>query len=111
MLASVVAGSRARQAYDATVLHTLGARVAVIRASLSLEYALIALIVSAFAIALGSAIAFGLLEYRLRLEAGDIWWSGALVAVLVSAASLGLGARHLLRRLRLAPAELLRASG
>ena len=111
VLASVVAGSRARQAYDATVLHTLGARVAAIRASLSLEFGLIALLVSMFAIALGSGIAFGLLEFRLRLQAGDIWWSGAVVALLVSAASLGFGARHLLKRLRLAPAELLRASG
>ena len=111
VLVSVVSTSRTRQVYDATVLHTLGARIGAIRSSLSLEYALIALLVSGFAIALGSVIAFGLLEYRLRLQAGDIWWTGAAVAVLVSAASLGLGARHLLRRLRLVPAQLLRASG
>lgn len=111
VLASVVATSRTRQIYDATVLHTLGARVGVIRTSLAMEYALIALLVSAFSVTLGSAIALGLLEYRLNLDAAGVWWSGAAVAVVVSAASLGLGARHLLRRLRLVPAALLRASG
>jgi putative ABC transport system permease protein len=111
VLASVVASSRARQVYDATVLHSLGARVSVIRMSLSLEYALIAVLVTVFAIALGSVIAVALLEYRLRLQGADIWWAGAAVAVMVSATSLGLAARHLLRRLRLVPAELLRASG
>ena len=111
VLVSVVATSRARQVYDATVLHTLGARIAVIRSSLTIEYALIALLVSVFAIVLGGVIAFALLEYRLKLEAPGVWWTGALVAVLVSAASLGAGARHLLKRLRLEPAALLRAGG
>jgi putative ABC transport system permease protein len=111
VLVSVVATSRARQVYDATVLHTLGARLAVIRSSLAIEYALIALLISAFAIALGTAIAVALLEYRLRIEAGDVWWIGVAVAVSISAASLGLGAGHLLRRLRLVPAVLLRTSG
>ena len=111
VLVSVVATSRARQVYDATVLHTLGARLAVIRSSLAIEYALVALLVSVFAIALGTPIAVGLLEYRLRIEAADVWWIGVAVAVLISAASLGLGAGHLLRRLRLVPAVLLRTSG
>lgn len=111
VLVSVVATSRARQVYDATVLHTLGARVSAIRSSLTIEYALIALLVSVFAIVLGSVIAFALLEYRLKLEAPGVWWTGALVAVLVSAASLGAGARHLLKRLRLEPAVLLRTGG
>jgi putative ABC transport system permease protein len=111
VLICVVAASRARQVYEATVLHTLGARVAAIRSSLAIEYALVALLVSAFAIALGTATAVALLEYRLRIEAGEIWWIGVVVAVSISAASLGLGAGHLLRRLRLVPAVLLRASG
>jgi putative ABC transport system permease protein len=111
VLISVVAASRARQVYEATVLHTLGARVAAIRSSLAMEYALVALLVSAFAIALGTATAVALLEYRLRIEAGEIWWIGVVVAVSISAASLGLGAGYLLRRLRLVPAVLLRASG
>ncbi len=111
VLASVVAASRARQVYDATVLHTLGARIAAVRSSLTIEYTLIALLVSAFAIILGSGIAYLLLEYRLRLETSGVWWTGVVVAMIASGASLGLGARHLLKRLRLEPAELLRTSG
>ncbi|MDX1527879.1 MAG: ABC transporter permease, partial [Gammaproteobacteria bacterium] len=111
VLISVVATSRARQVYTATVLHTLGARIASIRSSLAIEFALVALLVCVFALLLGSLIAFGLLEYRLRLDATGLWWIGALSALIVSAASLGLGARHLLQQLRLQPAELLRSSG
>jgi len=111
VLASVVATSRARQVYAATILHTLGARIGVIRSSLTIEFALVALLVSVFAFVLGGIIALGLLEYRLNLNAAGLWWSGAAVAVLVSAASLGFGARHLLKRLRLEPALLLRSSG
>jgi putative ABC transport system permease protein len=111
VLASVVATSRARQVYAATILHSLGARIGVIRSSLAIEFALVALLVSVFAFVLGGIIALGLLEYRLNLNAAGLWWSGAAVAVLVSAASLGFGARHLLKRLRLEPALLLRSSG
>ncbi|MDX1606823.1 MAG: hypothetical protein R3202_11565, partial [Candidatus Competibacterales bacterium] len=108
VLASVATTHRLRQVYDATVLHTLGARLAHIRTALRLEYALLALLTSAFAILLGSAIAYGLLEYRLELEAGGVWWTGAVTALLVSGLSLYAGARYLLRRLRLSPALLLR---
>ena len=111
VLASVVATSRARQVYDASVLHTLGARLSLIRQSLRLEYALLALLTSLFAIVLGSALASALLEYRLQLQVPNIWWLGALTAVGVSVASLGFGARYLLRQLRLAPALLLRSGG
>lgn len=111
VLVSVVATSQARQVYAATVLYTLGARVASIRSSLTIEFALIALLVFLFAIILGSMIAFGLLEYRLKLEAGGVWWTAPAVAVLVGGASVGFGARHLLKRLRLEPAVLLRANG
>lgn len=110
VLVSVVATSRERQVYAATILHTLGARIAAIRSSLTIEFALVALLVSVFAVVLGGMIALGLLEYRLKLNAAGLWWTGAAVAVLVSAVSLGLGARHLLKRLRLEPAALLRSS-
>lgn len=109
VLASVATTNRLRQVYDATVLHTLGARLAHIRIALRLEYALVALLTSAFAVLLGSAIAYGLLEYRLGLEADGVWWLGALTALTVSGLSLSIGARYLLRRLRLSPALLLRS--
>jgi putative ABC transport system permease protein len=111
VLVSVVAATRVQLVYDATILHTLGARVAVIRRSLQLEYALLALLTSAFAIAAGSAIAIALLRYRLQLDVAGVWWLGALTAVAVSVISLGLGARYLLRQLRFAPAALLRSGG
>lgn len=109
VLVSVVASSRARQVYDASVLHTLGARIAVIRRSLQLEYALLALLISVFATVLGTGIAWLLLHYRLELDATHPLWLGALTAITISAISLSLGARYLLRRLRLAPALLLRS--
>jgi putative ABC transport system permease protein len=111
VLVSVVATSRTRQVYDATVLHTLGARIGTIRASLSLEYGLVAVLTSVFAIALGSAIAAALLHWRIEIDAHGVWVLGASVALTVSVASLGLGALALLRHLRLSPAALLRTSG
>jgi len=111
VLVSVVASSRARQVYDATVLHTLGARLAVIRNALAWEYALLALLSTSFAVVLGGLIAEALLRLRLGLDSGDIWWLGVLVAAGVSIASLGLGAVWLLRQLRLTPALLLRSAG
>src|SRR5690606_10610987 len=41
VLASVVAASRSRQVYDATVMHALGARVSALRAMLVWEYLLL----------------------------------------------------------------------
>jgi putative ABC transport system permease protein len=111
VLVSVVASSRVRKVYDASILHTLGARVAVIRRSLQLEYLLLAVLTSVFAIGLGSAIAAALLQYRLGLEIQDMWWAGVLTAPVVSVTSLWLGARYLLRQLRMSPAFLLRTTG
>jgi putative ABC transport system permease protein len=111
VLVSVVATSRVRHVYDASVLHTLGARVSVIRRALQLEYTLIAALTTVFAVTLGGAIAYALLDYRLRLESDGIWWLGVATAVLVSTASLSLGARYLLGQLRLSPALLLRSGG
>ena len=111
VLVSVVASTRARQVYDATVLHTLGARVGDIRRALQAEYALIAVLTSVFAVLLGGAIAVALLDYRLELPADPAWWSGVATALGVSTLSLTLGARYLLRSLRLSPALLLRTAG
>ncbi len=111
VLASIMASTRANQVYHASVLHTLGARLDLIRRSLQLEYALLALLASAFALALGGAIAVALLRYRIQLDVETTWWVGIAVALTVSGASLGFGARYLLRRLRLSPAVLLRSGG
>ena len=111
VLISVMAGNRSRQIYDATVLHILGARLGDIRQALRLEYALVALLTSMFAILLGGVIAYSLLVYHLELQVGTLWGLGVIVALLVSGLSLAAGARYLLHRLRLSPMLLLRASG
>ena len=108
VLASVVAGSRARQVYDATVMHAMGARHASLRRMLYWEYALLALVTSGFAMLAGSALATALLRWRLDIDPGGLYWTGALTALGVSTVSLGLGARYLLSQMRLSPALLLR---
>ena len=108
VLASVVAASRTRQVYEASVMHTLGARHASLRRVLRWEYTLLAVVTAAFATAIGSLLALVLLHWRLELDGSGLLWTGALTAVAVSAISLGLGARHLLGQMQLAPATLLR---
>jgi putative ABC transport system permease protein len=109
VLGSVVAASRSRQVYDATVMHAMGARHSLLRQVLLWEYALLALVTASFAIVAGSALATGLLRWRLDMDPLGLYWSGALTAALVSVVSLGLGARYLLRQMQLNPALLLRS--
>ena len=108
VLSSVIAVGQARLVYEASILHSLGARMQVIKRSLLVEYLLLAILASVFALLLGSAIALPLLEWRLKLPSGDLIWIGALSAFSVSLLSLGLGARYVLRRLKISPAILLR---
>jgi putative ABC transport system permease protein len=108
VLASVVASSRARQVYGATVMHALGARHASLRRVLYWEYALLALVTAGFAMLAGGALATGLLRWRLDIDPSGLYWTGALTALGVSGLSLGLGARYLLAQMRLSPALLLR---
>lgn len=110
VLMSVMAAGRSRQVYDATILHSLGTRMSAIRRALHLEYALLAVITTLFAVLLGAAIAMPLLSLRLKLPTDGLLLPGLLTAASVSAASLHLGARYLLRRLRLRPAILLRSA-
>ena len=108
VLASVVAASRARQLYEAGVMHTLGARLSSLRRVLRWEYTLLAAVTAAFAMTLGSLLALVLLQWRLELDGSGLLWTGALTAVGVSSLSLGLGARVVLSQLRIAPMQLLR---
>ncbi len=111
VLASVMAASRSRQVYEASLLNALGARIATIRHALRVEYALLAILTSVFAIGVGGVLAFVLLHFRLQLDMSGLLWTGAATAVGVSTASLGLGATWLLRQLRFSPAQLLRTDG
>ncbi len=110
VLASVIAASRARQSYEASLMHTLGARVASLRRVLQWEYALLGLLTAGFALLAGTLLAEGLLRFRLELSADGLTWTGAVTALAVSLISLGVGARSLLSRLKLSPAQLLRSS-
>ena len=110
VLVSVMAAGRSRQVYEATVLHSIGTRMAVIRRSLQMEFVLLGVITSALAVLLGAAIAMPLLALRLKLPIDNLVWAGVAIAAVVSALSLHLGARYLLRRLKLRPALLLRGA-
>ena len=111
VLASVVAASRSRQIYDATVMHVLGARHALLRAVLVWEYLLLAAATGGFALLAGSALATALLQWRLEMSPAGLYWTGLLTAAGVSVLSLGLGAHYLLAQMRLNPAQLLRSGG
>lgn len=109
VLASVVAASRSRQLYDATVMHALGARHSLLRRVLVWEYLLLAAATAGFALLAGSALATGLLQVRLDMSPAGLYWTGLLTALGVSGVSLGLGAHYLLAQMRLNPALLLRS--
>jgi putative ABC transport system permease protein len=111
VLASVVAASRSRQIYDATVMHVLGARHALLRRVLVWEYVLLAVATAGFALLAGSLLATALLHWRLQMNPAGLYWTGLLTAAGVSALSLGLGAQFLLAQMRLNPAQLLRSGG
>ncbi len=111
VLASVVAASRSRQLYDATVMHALGARHALLRRVLAWEYGVLAAVTAAFALVAGSALATALLQWRLEMTPAGLYWTGALTAIGVGGLSLALGARVLLAQMRLSPALLLRSGG
>jgi putative ABC transport system permease protein len=109
VLISIMATSRARQVYDATVLHSLGARMKVIKQGLQFEYLLLGLLTSLFAVILGSAVAIPLLVYQIKIPAENLIWVGVITALASSTLCLGLGSRYLINRLRLNPALLLRS--
>ncbi len=111
VLAGIMTGNRARHRYEAGVLNALGTRVSVIRRALHFEYLLLALVTTAFAGLVGSAIAAPLLLIRLKLDGGIPWVAGLGVALLLSTLSLAIGARALLGSLRVSPAALLGSRG
>ena len=111
VLVSVIAASRARHIYLATLLNTLGARVRAIGQALYLEYLLLAVLTTAFASVAGSMLAALLLHTRLELDVPLAWGAGSMVAALISVGALGCGAHYLLRQLRVSPAVLLRSAG
>ncbi|MEQ8859189.1 MAG: FtsX-like permease family protein [Pseudomonadales bacterium] len=108
VLTGVMASHRSRQVYYSTILHTLGARLSIIRLSLGMEYVLLALVTSIFALVLGVLIALPMLHFQLRLPLTFPVWPALVAAFGVSSVCLYAGADYLMRRLHLQPASLLR---
>lgn len=108
VLASVVTASRARQVYEASVMHAVGARVGSLRRVLRWEYTLLGSVTAVFAVLCGGLLAQGLLWWRLDVDGSGMLGLGAAVAVATCALSLGAGAQWLLAGLKLSPARLLR---
>ena len=77
VLASVVAASRARQVFDATVMHALGARHVSLRRVLIWEYTLLAVVTGGFAMLAGSTLATALLRWRLDIDPSGLYWTAA----------------------------------
>ena len=108
VLVGVMASHRSRQVYYSTILHTIGARLSIIRQSLSMEYVLLAVVTSLFALVLGVLIALPLLHFQLKLPLTFPVWPAVVAAFGVSSVCLYAGAIYLMRRLHLQPASLLR---
>ncbi len=110
VLTGVMASHRSRQVYYSTILHTIGARLSIIRLSLSMEYVLLALVTSVFALVLGILIALPLLHFQLKLPLAFPIWPAVAAAFGVSSICLYAGADYLMRRLQIQPATLLRGT-
>lgn len=108
VMASVVAVNRQRQVYEASIMHAMGTRMSVVMKSVAFEYLLLTIVLSIFAIVIGSALAQMLLTYWLKLQSGGSIWMGALVATGASALCLSAGALWLVSTLKISPAILLR---
>ena len=111
VLACVMAAGRNKQSYHAIILYCISARISYIRRAITIEYMLLAAVVSAFSIALGLGIATLVLQVQLKLFALDLYWLGVAVALMSSALVFGIGALYLFQRLKIQPAQLLKESG
>lgn len=111
VMASVVAVSRQRQVYEASVMHAIGSRRSLILRSVVDEYVLLATTLTLFATIVGSLIAWGMLNYWLKLPMASVWALGPLVAAITSCLCLLSGAVWLLKTLSVEPSMLLKRSG
>ena len=108
VMASVVAVNRQRQVYEASIMHAIGTRMNVVMQSVIIEYALLAIVLSAFAMIVGGAIAQLILTLWLKLPSDGVAWAGAAVASSASVLCLLAGAIWLVSTLRVSPAVLLK---
>lgn len=108
VMASVVAVNRERQVYEASIMHAIGTRMSVVMQSVMFEYALLAFVLSVFAMITGGALAQVLLSTWLKLDATGGAWAGAIVATGASSLCLAAGALWLISTLKVSPAVLLK---
>ncbi len=108
VMASVVAVNRQRQIYEASVLHAMGTRMSDVMKSVVFEYGLLSVVLSLFAMAVGSVLAQIILTYWLKISSSGSLWTGALVAIIASTLCLFAGALWLLLTLKATPAALLK---
>ncbi len=108
VMASVVAVNRQRQVYEASVLHAIGTRMSVVMKSVVFEYGLLALVLSLFALLVGSTLAEVLLSFWLRINSAGSVWTGAIVAIAASVLCLLAGALWLMATLKATPSILLK---
>ncbi|MDC0434428.1 FtsX-like permease family protein [bacterium] len=108
VMASVVAVNRQRQVYEASIMHAIGTRMNVVMRSVVIEYALLAVVLSAFAMIVGGVIAQLILSLWLKLPSDGVAWAGALVASSASVLCLMAGAAWLVSTLKVSPAVLLK---
>lgn len=108
VMASVVAVNRQRQVYEASIMHALGTRMSVVMRSVIIEYLMLAMVLSAFAMLIGGALATTLLKLWLKLDSDGSIWAGVVVATGASTACLMAGALWLVSTLKVSPATLLR---
>ena len=108
VMASVVAVNRQRQVYEASIMHALGTRMKIVLQSVVIEYALLAVVLSIFAMIVGGTLAQLLLTFWLKIPSEGSAWAGAVVATGASTLCLMAGAAWLVSSLRISPATLLR---
>ena len=108
VMASVVAVNRQRQVYEASVMHAMGTRMGEVMKSVVFEYGLLSVVLSLFAICVGSILGQALLTYWLKISSSGSLWAGAIVAVAASTLCLFAGALWLLLTLKATPAMLLK---
>ena len=108
VMASVVAVNRQRQIYEASVLHAMGTRMSDVMKSVVFEYGLLAVVLSLFAMTVGSILAQLMLTYWLKISSSGSFQTGAIVAVVASTLCLFAGALWLLLTLKATPATLLK---
>ena len=108
MLVGAIAASRRARLYDAVLLKLLGASRRQILAAQAIEYALLALVISGLALALGTAAGWYIVREIFELEWAPGWPVVLTTLVLGAVGTLGIGLLGALPTLAARPAAALR---